>query len=243
MRTKQEVVAFLESKLGTKIPCPGSPSLDGMCVTLIKVLMEFLGVPDPYKARGHAATVINAYLSEGIAEPGLGFLSVFSNKNMASPYGHIWVNAGDGAGEFYESNGAKPLITTKGKTYPYDNVCNFDKYIKESMNELLVYLGVSNETEAKTKLKEHLGENNQKCDWGNDSDNRGGFLGSERRKTKSQAKAIQELQLVIVTLEKKIADQPIITPTEPNVKWVENGKSVTTEENGVKTTINYAVKQ
>lgn len=132
MRTKQEVISFLESKVGTKVPCKGNPSLDGQCVTLIKAVMEFLGVPDPYKARGHAKTVISAYLNEGIADPGTGFLSVFSNKNMGGGYGHIWCNAGDGAGEYYESNGAKPLTVTKGKTYSYDNVCNFDKYIAEN---------------------------------------------------------------------------------------------------------------
>lgn len=138
MKTKQEVINFLESKVGTKVACVGTPSLDGQCVTLIKALMEFIGVPDPYKARGHAKTAISAYLSEGIADKGAGFLSVFSNKNMGGGYGHIWLNAGEGNGTFYESNGAKPLIVTKGKTYSYDAVCNFDKYIKgESMaNEL-----------------------------------------------------------------------------------------------------------
>lgn len=131
MRSKQEVISFLESKVGTKVPCVGNSSLDGQCVTLIKALMEFLGVPDPYKARGHAKTVISAYLSEGIAKPGMGFVSVFSNKDMAQGVGHIWCNAGEGTGTFYESNGVKPLIVTKGKTYTYDNVCNFDSYIKE----------------------------------------------------------------------------------------------------------------
>ena len=131
MRTKQEVINFLESKLGTKVVCVGNSNLDGQCVTLIKSLMEFLGIPDPYKARGHAKTVISAYLSEGIANPGPGFLSVFSNKNMGGGYGHVWCNAGEGDGTYYESNGVKPLIVTKGKTYAHDNVCNFDKYIKE----------------------------------------------------------------------------------------------------------------
>lgn len=131
MRTKQEVINFLESKLGTKVPCKGNPSLDGQCVTLIKALLEFLGAPDPYKARGNANICISAYLKEGIADPGAGFLSVFSNKNMAGGVGHVWVNAGDGAGTYYESNGAVPLTVTKGKNYSYDNVCNLDKYIKE----------------------------------------------------------------------------------------------------------------
>lgn len=131
MRTKQEVINFLESKVGTTVPCPGRPDLDGQCITLIKSLLEFLGAPDPYKARGHAKTVISAYLNEGVADHGTGFLSVFSNISMGGGYGHIWCNAGDGAGTYYESNGAKPLIVTKGKTYSRDFTCNLDKYIKE----------------------------------------------------------------------------------------------------------------
>lgn len=133
MKTKQEVVSFLESKLGTKIPCKGNDSLSGQCVTLIKSLMEFLGLPDPYKARGNASTAISAYVKEGIADPGTGWLSVYSNKNMAGGVGHIWCQAD----EFYESNGQKALTVTKGKTYSYDNSCNFDKYLKETMNCLI----------------------------------------------------------------------------------------------------------
>ncbi len=135
MKTKKEVIDFLESKVGGGVKCIGNPALDSQCVTLIKSLMDFLGVKDPYKARGHAETVITAYLSEGIADKGIGFLSVFSNENMGASYGHIWCNAGDGDGVFYESNGAKPLIVTRGKTYSYDSVCNFDKYIKGSQPE------------------------------------------------------------------------------------------------------------
>lgn len=155
MRTKSEVISFLESKVGIKVVCPGRPDLNGQCVTLIKSLMEYLGVKDPYKARGHAKTAISAYLTEGITDPGTGFLSVFSNKNMGNGYGHIWCNAGDGAGTYYESNGAKPLIVTKGKTYPYDNVCNFDKYIKEdNMADEKIY------TEAEmTKVREERDKN------------------------------------------------------------------------------------
>lgn len=155
MRTKSEVINFLESKVGTKVICPGRPDLNGQCVTLIKSIMEYLGVKDPYKARGNAKTAISAYLNEGIADPGTGFLSVFSNKNMGNGYGHVFCNAGDGAGTYYESNGAKPLIVTKAKTYPYDNVCNFDKYIKEdNMADEKIY------TEAEmTKVREERDKN------------------------------------------------------------------------------------
>jgi N-acetyl-anhydromuramyl-L-alanine amidase AmpD len=48
--------------------------------------------------------------------------------------------------------------------------------------ELQIYLGVATDTEAFAKLREHLGEKDSKCDWGNPADGRGGHLGSERRK-------------------------------------------------------------
>ena len=199
MRTKQEVINFLESKLGTKVPCKGNNSLDGQCVTLIKALMEFLGMPDPYKARGHANTCVQAYLNEGIADKGIGFLSVFSNKNMGGGYGHVWCNAGEGNGVYYESNGAKSLICTKGKTYKYDNVCNFDRYIKDNPVEdtkpstdgkddmqTLEFLDCANFETAERKLIEHLGISGKKCAWGDASgDNTGGYLGSERRRVKA----------------------------------------------------------
>jgi len=138
MRTKKEIIDFLESKVGTKVVCVGNTKLSGECVTLIKSLMEFLGVPDPYKARGNANTCVTTYINEGIAKPGLGFISVFSNKTMAGGVGHVWCNAGDGDGVFYESNGVKPLIVTKGKTYSYDTVANFDAYIAPNTNPDLV---------------------------------------------------------------------------------------------------------
>lgn len=149
MRTKKEVIDFLESLVGGGVKCKGDPSLDSQCVTLIKSLMEFIGAPDPYKKRGHAKTCISAYLSEGIADKGVGFLSVFSNKDMGGGYGHIWCNAGDGDGVFYESNGQKALTVTKGKTYSYDTVCNFDRYIttvqstQENMAEKTITIPVA----------------------------------------------------------------------------------------------------
>lgn len=180
MKTKKEIIDFLESKVGTTVLCKGNPDLDGQCVTLIKALMEFLGVDNPYKARGHAKTCITAYLNEGIADPGAGSLTVYSNKFMGGGYGHIWCNVGVN----YESNGVKPLIVTKGEVYSHDNICNFDKYIinnQEGTDMLLEYLGMPNEEEAKKKLAEHLGEKDGKCNWGAEG-KMGGYLGSAREK-------------------------------------------------------------
>lgn len=228
MRTKQEVINFLESKVGTKVVCKGNESLSGQCVSLIKALMEFLGVPDPYKARGHAKIVISAYLNEGIADPGVGFLTVFSNKDMGGGYGHIWCNAGDGDGVFYESNGAKPLIVTKGKAYAYDNVCNFDKYLTEAgqpvndmEEQLLKDFGVKTLTELKTVWDREMG-----------------FLKDERTKNqelKNQLADSHTAQENLRKIIKELENKPIV----PDTKWKENGKSVTTVSGSTTTTINY----
>ena len=213
MKTKQEVINFLESKVGTKVPCKGNSSLDGHCVTLIKALMEFLDMPDPYKARGHANTCIQTYLDEGIADKGIGFLSVFSNKNMGGDYGHVWCNAGEGNGVYYESNGAKSLICTKGKTYQYDHVCNFDRYIKDNPVEdtkpstdgkdemqTLEFLDCANFETAERKLIEHLGISGKKCAWGDASGkDTGGYLGSERRQNEALKEQLskQNIELAV----------------------------------------------
>jgi len=256
-KTKQEVINFLESLVGTTVVCKGTPSLNGQCVTLIKALMEFIGVPDPYKARGHAKTVISAYLSEGIADEGTGFLSVFSNKNMGGGYGHIWCNAGDGDGTYYESNGAKPLIVTKGKTYSYDSVCNFDKYIKgeDMANTLLEYLGAKTDLEAKVRLQQHLGENDFKCNWGATGMN-GGYLGSERAKNGTLTATVATLQTKndqletdstaqkakIAQLEADLADCELSEPGEDLSKWVKNGLVTEVTSGNTKTITNYKPK-
>ncbi len=58
------------------------------------------------------------------------------------------------------------------------------------------------------------------------------FLADERRKSDNLQ---QQLTACL--------NKPITSPNAPETGWVANGKSVTTEENGVKITINYAVKQ
>ena len=128
-RTKAEVRAFLDSKVGTIVPTKPSSNLNGQCVTLIKALMEFLGAPNPYAARGNARDAGTNYVRQGIGTNGKGWLTICVNPNMAAPYGHIWV---DLAGEAnYESNGARALRTTKN-TRPISHArqfVNFDKWI------------------------------------------------------------------------------------------------------------------
>lgn len=136
-RTKAEIRAFLDSLVGTKPINKPDRDYDGQCVTLIKVLLEFLGAPNPYAARGNAIDVDDTLLRQGIANDGKGWLTIVVNKDMGriyengrwNNYGHIWVDLQGEAN--YESNGAKALYTTKN-TRPItqgQQFVNLDKYI------------------------------------------------------------------------------------------------------------------
>jgi len=135
-RTKAEIRAFLDAQVGS-IPQHPVPyqDLSGQCVTLIKVLMDFLGVPNPYQARGNAKDVDDTLLRQGIADNGSGWLTIVVNKDMGFidgvHYGHIWVDLQNEAN--YESNGRQALHVTKN-TRPItqgQQFVNLDKYVTE----------------------------------------------------------------------------------------------------------------
>lgn len=128
-KTKTEVRAYLDSKVGKKVPDLNNRSLDGQCVAFVKSLLDFLGAPNPYKPRGNAKDVGDSYLREGIAQNGKGWLQVCVNRSMGGGYGHVWI---DLSGETnYEQNGARALHVTKG-TRPISQavqIVNLDKYV------------------------------------------------------------------------------------------------------------------
>lgn len=132
-RTKQEVRDFLNSQVGQKVNAKAGV-YNGQCVSLIKALLEFLGVPNPYAARGDAISVDDTLLRQGIAQNGKGWLTIVVNRDMGYidgvHYGHIWI---DLAGEAnFEQNGARALYTTKN-TRPIQQgqqFVNLDNYIK-----------------------------------------------------------------------------------------------------------------
>ena len=145
-RTKQEVRNFLNSQVGKRVN-PKAGDLNGQCVTLIKALLEFLGVPNPYTARGNAKDVGDTLLRQGIATNSRGWLTVVVNRSMGTvrgvTYGHIWL---DLAGEAnYEQNGARALLTTKN-TRPLSQGQQFvslDKWIKkEEKREMVTLTGL-----------------------------------------------------------------------------------------------------
>lgn len=128
-RTKQEIRDFLESKVGHTCVDKSDPKLNGQCVCLIKNLMEFLGVANPYAARGNARDAGDAYIAQGIGKAGQGWLTICVNRDMGGSYGHVWVDLLNEAN--YESNGAKALATTKN-TRPIKQAqqfVNFDQWV------------------------------------------------------------------------------------------------------------------
>ncbi len=134
-RTKAEIRAFLNGQVGTIAPHPGYPSLNGQCVTLTKALMEFLGVPNPYAARGDAINAGDTYIRQGLGTAGKGWLTIVVNRDMGYiggvHYGHIWIDLQNEAN--YEANGARALYTTKN-TRPISQgqqFINFDKWVTE----------------------------------------------------------------------------------------------------------------
>jgi hypothetical protein len=131
-RTRQEVRNFLESQVGFSVNAKCG-IYQGQCVSLVKPLLEFLGIENPYSGRGNARDVGSNLVREGIAEYGTGWLQVVVNQDMGYiggvHYGHIWI---DLSGEMnYEQNGAKALVVTKG-TRPLSQgqlIYNLDKYV------------------------------------------------------------------------------------------------------------------
>lgn len=135
-RTQAQVNAFLNTLIGTIVVNKPDRDYDGQCVTLIKALLEYLGVPNPYMARGNAKDVGDTLIRQGIGVNGKGKkLTVVVNRDMGLingiRYGHIWVDLTNLAN--YESNGRQALRVTKD-TRPISQgqqFINLDKWIEE----------------------------------------------------------------------------------------------------------------
>ena len=103
-----------------------------------------------------------------------------------------------------------------------------------TMATLLQWLGLNNEQQAIETLRAHLGENNEKCNYGSEpatgAENRGGYLGSSRRE--------------VTELKKQLATQPVPpSPLLPDpTLWVENGKEVRKTVGDTVVVTNYAKK-
>lgn len=128
-RTKQEVRNFLNKQVGQKVNAKCG-IYNGQCPSLVKALLEYLGVPKPYAARGNAKDMGDTLVNQNIAERGRGWLTVAVNRSMGGGYGHIWLDLKGEAN--FEQNGARALRTTKN-TRPINQaqqLVSLDKWIK-----------------------------------------------------------------------------------------------------------------
>lgn len=176
-RNKTEVLNWLNSQVGLIVPDKSDARLNGQCVALPKGLMDFLGVPNPYAARGNAKDAGDTYLRQGIAREGAGWLTIIVNRDMGGGYGHIWIDLQNTAN--FEQNGAWALHTTKN-TRPYtqgQQFINFDQWILPdntnppsggNMNERgmspafikRTYYMVNNQTPTQAEIDLHMAKSN-----------------------------------------------------------------------------------
>lgn len=170
-RTKAQVVSFLNSQVGQKVNTKCG-IYNGQCVSLIKALLEYVGAPNPYAARGNAKDVGDTLLAQNIAESGKGQITVVVNRTMGNiggvTYGHIWVDIAGVAN--YEQNGAVALHTTKNtrplsqgqqfvnldKWLQKENDMKIDRTLSIKLNRIAWYMGGNRPTEA--EIKRYVGK-------------------------------------------------------------------------------------
>ncbi|EFT93922.1 glucosaminidase domain-containing protein [Enterococcus faecalis] len=125
-KTIEEVRNYLDSLIGTITIDKSDRSLDGQCVSLVKNLLEFLGAPNPYAARGNAKDIPSTYVPQGIAKAGSGILNIAVNRYGGSGYGHVWVKIGS---DSWQANWAgRPVKKNVGED-PITDILNLDQWL------------------------------------------------------------------------------------------------------------------
>lgn len=219
------------------------------CVDLAnQYITEVLGLPAiigtnaqdfPTKRGQNYDWILNT--PTGVPSP--GDLMIFKSPDGV---GHISIFVEGDANSFKSFDQNYPTGSpSKIVTHNYKNVIGWMHPRKETMSDLLTYLGVTTDSEAKLKLNEHLGEDNGKCNWGMTGD-KGGYLGSERAKNANlqleviklkdaNAGLVAENAQLKQDLEDSEAQDPGIDP----VGWVKNGLTVEVVSGNTKTITNY----
>lgn len=125
-KTIGEVRSFLDSLVGTITVDKSDATLNGQCVSLIKNLLEFIGVSNPYAARGNAKDIPSTYVPQGIAKVGTGTLNIAVNRNGGEGYGHVWVKIGT---DSWQANWIdRPVKKNVGED-PITDILNLDQWI------------------------------------------------------------------------------------------------------------------
>ncbi|MGC6770501.1 lysozyme, partial [Enterococcus sp. LJL51] len=146
-KTIGEVKSFLDSLIGQITVDKSNAGLNGQCVSLIKNILEFVGAPNPYAARGNAKDIPVTYVSEGIANVGSGTLNIAVNRNGGGGYGHVWVKIGS---DSWQANWAGFPVKKNVGEDPITDILNLDQWISTSgtstPEEKASTLGVKGET-------------------------------------------------------------------------------------------------
>ncbi|MGM0117374.1 lysozyme [Enterococcus sp. AZ189] len=128
-RTIGEVKNFLDGLVGQITVDKSDASLNGQCVSLIKNLLEFLGAPNPYGARGNASDIPNTYVSQGIARSGSGTLTIAVNRQIADGFGHVWVKIGS---DSWQANYAGKAVKKNVNEVAITDLLNLNQWITGS---------------------------------------------------------------------------------------------------------------
>ena len=214
---------YINKYLGKKLDWDGF--YNGQCVDNYRFYVaEVLGFPQSPGVGGAAeiwdtASPDDYYFIDNkpLAVPEYGDIIIWSRK-VGGGYGHVAIFIEGNISEFISLDQNWPRLDEVTKTkHNYLNIIGWLRPKKESdmeeLQEIYKYFGINNMEELVNRSTMHLGEHDGSCDWGSAEDNRGGFLGSERRKVK--------------VLEKQLEN--VVPSEDPNPdpeKWELNGLQV-----------------
>jgi len=231
----------------------------GQCVDLFRFYVhEVLDKPQPKPVVGAADFWTNydidpnlknnfeKILNTPVNVPKKGDVMIWSKK-AGGGFGHVGMFIEGDVNRFksFDQNW-RALNVSEPTEHNYTNVLGWLRPKEgNNMSDLHAYLGVTTDSEAKNKLKEHLGEKDAKCNWGMTGD-KGGYLGSERKKNDqltdenlSHETEISALQAENAQLRQDLIDCEASAPEVDPAKWLENGLMIEVTEGNKKTTTNY----
>lgn len=90
-------------------------------------------------------------------------------------------------------------------TINLDRIISMASQAQPSSSQLLEYLGAQTDDAARSRLKEHLGERDGKCDWGSENGDRGGYLGAARRENKKLKEELNQARTNVTSSQEEVS--------------------------------------